>query len=132
MKPQPGDIIYTREGTLGSAAAIPENTELCLGQRLMLMRPAKYVDFVFLTLLLQFTICIKNCSEIHSWQLRKAYQRGRCQKIPNPPPPLAEQHRIVAKVDALMALCDALELRLKERAGVQERLAGAVVKQVAG
>jgi len=31
-----------------------------------------------------------------------------------------------------MALCDALESRLKERAGVQERLAGAVVKQVAG
>jgi len=29
-------------------------------------------------------------------------------------------------------LCDALELRLKERAGVQGRLAGAVVKQVAG
>ena len=47
-------------------------------------------------------------------------------------PPLAEQHRIVAKVDALMALCDALESRLKERAGVQGRLAGAVVKQVAG
>ena len=49
-----------------------------------------------------------------------------------PLPPLAEQHRIVAKVDALMALCDALESRLKERAGVQGRLAGAVVKQVAG
>ena len=47
-------------------------------------------------------------------------------------PPLAEQHRIVAKVDALMELCDALESRLKERAGVQARLAGAVVKQVAG
>ena len=34
-------------------------------------------------------------------------------------------------VDVLMALCDALESRLKERAGVQGRLAGAVVKQVA-
>jgi len=47
-------------------------------------------------------------------------------------PPLAEQPRIVAKVDALMALCDALESQLKERAGMQGRLAGAVVKQVAG
>jgi len=46
--------------------------------------------------------------------------------------PLAEKHRIVAKVDALIALCDALEARLKEQAEVQGRLAGAVVKQVAG
>ena len=43
-----------------------------------------------------------------------------------------EQHRIVAKVDALMTLCDALEARLKERAGVQGNLAGAVVKGIAG
>jgi len=31
-----------------------------------------------------------------------------------------------------MALFNAIEARLKERAGVQTRLAGAVVKQVAG
>ena len=48
-----------------------------------------------------------------------------------PLPPLAEQHRIVARVDALMALCDALESQLKERAGVQGRLANAIVKNVA-
>jgi type I restriction enzyme S subunit len=51
-------------------------------------------------------------------------------RMPFPLPPLAEQHRIVAKVDALMALCDALESRLKERAGVQGWLAGAIVKSV--
>jgi hypothetical protein len=34
-----------------------------------------------------------------------------------------EQYLIVAKVDALIALCDALEARLKERAGVKGKLA---------
>jgi type I restriction enzyme S subunit len=47
-----------------------------------------------------------------------------------PLPPLAEQHRIVAKVDALMALCDNLEARLKERAGIQTKFTDAVVKNV--
>jgi type I restriction enzyme S subunit len=44
-------------------------------------------------------------------------------------PPLAEQHRIVAKVDELMALCDGLKARLKEAQTTQVQLADAVVEQ---
>jgi type I restriction enzyme S subunit len=56
--------------------------------------------------------------------------QAKMNSIPVPLPPLAEQHRIVAKVDALMALCDALEARLKEQAGIQTKFADAVVKNV--
>jgi type I restriction enzyme S subunit len=44
-------------------------------------------------------------------------------------PPLAEQHRIVAKVDELMGLCDALMARLNGAQTTQIQLADAIVDQ---
>lgn len=39
LVPKPGDIVYGREGSFGEAIIIPEETTMCLGQRVMLFRP---------------------------------------------------------------------------------------------
>ena len=49
-----------------------------------------------------------------------------------PLPPLAEQHRIVAKVDELTALCDALKARIADAAVTARHLADAVVERAGG
>jgi type I restriction enzyme S subunit len=49
--------------------------------------------------------------------------------LPLPLPPLAEQHRIVAKVDALMALCDRLEASLIAIATTRRRLLDALLTE---
>jgi type I restriction enzyme S subunit len=46
-----------------------------------------------------------------------------------PLPPLAEQHRIIAKVDALMALCDRLEASLTATAAARRRLLDALLAE---
>ena len=47
-----------------------------------------------------------------------------------PLPPLSEQHRIVAKVDQLMTLCDTLEQQIDATTQKQTALLNAVITQV--
>ncbi|MBA3471322.1 MAG: restriction endonuclease subunit S [Herpetosiphonaceae bacterium] len=57
---------------------------------------------------------------------------GKIKETLIPLPPLAEQRRIVAKVDALMGLCDELEARLRQAHADGARLLGALAGAVAG
>ncbi|WP_411875385.1 restriction endonuclease subunit S [Vulcanococcus limneticus] len=62
-----------------------------------------------------------NLASINLTQLRSC---------PIPLPPLAEQHRIVAKVDELMALCDQLEAARQQREQCRERLVAATLQRL--
>ena len=56
---------------------------------------------------------------------RSKLNQAKALEIPVMLPPLAEQHRIVAKIDELMALCDRLEAARAEREATRDRLATA-------
>ncbi len=76
-------------------------------------------------------------SEVFLEQVRVAENRIKMPKLNQesltgfvlPIPPLPEQHRIVAKVDQLMALCDQLRARLTQASQLNEQLATALVEQ---
>jgi len=55
---------------------------------------------------------------------------GNIAKFPIPLPPLPEQHRIIAKVDRLMSLCDELEAKLTQSISDREKLMETSVRQV--
>jgi type I restriction enzyme S subunit len=58
----------------------------------------------------------------------KNVSREQILNLAVPLPPLAEQHRIVAKVDELMALCDRLKADLAESRKRQARLASILIE----
>ncbi|MBK3474894.1 restriction endonuclease subunit S [Pseudomonas sp. MF6751] len=53
----------------------------------------------------------------------------KSKNIAIPIPPIAEQHRIVAKIDELMVLCDQLKTRLTQARQLNEQLASTLVER---
>lgn len=127
--PEPGDIIFTREAPMGEALIIPAGETWCLGQRTMLIRPMhEFVSNKFLLLALTEPHLLERASE-HAVGLTVKHLRvGDVENLSIPLPPLAEQHRIVAKVDELMALCDQLKSRLQTSQQTQLALAESLVE----
>ena len=62
--------------------------------------------------------------------VKPGLSRADVYDLPLSVPPLAEQHRIVAKVDELMALCDGLETSLTTCDDTRCRLLGALLIEV--
>ena len=58
--------------------------------------------------------------------------KGKWEQIPIPLPPLAEQRRIVAKVEQLLALVDALETQLAASRAIAANLLSALVAELTG
>ncbi|PZV07061.1 MAG: restriction endonuclease subunit S [Leptolyngbya sp.] len=104
-----------------------------------LMMSDKIIRFIFSNLTNVLYINLVNSSqEARNYYSRvaggtsssmKNVSRKQIQMLCVPLPPLAEQHRIVQKVDALMALCDQLKARLAQADDTRRHLATALVDQ---
>lgn len=51
LKPQFGDLIYGREGTVGGCIMVPKEKHFSLGQRTMLFRPSKINSYLLLAII---------------------------------------------------------------------------------
>ena len=123
LEPRQDDILYIREGgVLGLACIVPPNTRLCLGQRLMQIRANNAIAPQFLELCLNSPWITEFAAEKTTGGAAPRVNMSIVRSYPIPLPPLAEQHRIVAEVDELTALCDRLEASLVTGGEARRRL----------
>jgi type I restriction enzyme S subunit len=128
LVPQSGDILFSREGTIGTAIVVPDNIELCLGQRMMMFRPSACIISTYYMWALTSPI-LKN-----QWKSKVTGTTSPHVNIRDlrlmvlPLAPLAEQHRIVAKIEELVSELDAGVELLKKLKAKLKRYRQAVLK----
>ena len=127
--PRIGDMLFTTEAPLGNAALINLDEKFALAQRAICFQwhnpdIAKFMLLQVLALPFQTQLL-----DQATGMTATGIKASKLKEIPIILPPLAEQHRIVAKVDELFALCDQLKERLQHASDTQLNLTDAIVKQ---
>lgn len=133
LRPKYNDILYSREGgILGVACRVPPNVDLCLGQRMMLIRAGNRIEPRFLELVLNSPHITETARRQTTGSAAPRINVSTVKTYQIPLPPLVEQRMIIAKVDQLMALVDQLEQQQNKKAEIAEALAQAAVAAITG
>ena len=104
-----GDLLISITGDVGMLGLIPENFgEAYINQHTAMVRPMDEMKGRYLPELFRSRFAQEQFNAPQRG-IKNSFRLTDITQFLVPLPPLAEQHRIIAKVDELMALCDRLE-----------------------
>lgn len=128
--PEYHDIVISKSGSIGTVALVEDRGEFSLFESLALLK------FDQTSVFPQFLVCALThaCSSLTTGHIRgvgvKHLHLDILRGLELALPPLAEQRRIVAKVEQLMALVDALETQLAASRATAAKLLSALVAEL--
>lgn len=127
VEPSSGDLLYSREGTyFGIAAEVPDKTRVCLGQRMVLIRPKRQrLNPRFLRLWLNSPVLSRH---IEGFRDGTVAERLNMPTIRGLPIPVFDPKEQVAIAEILGSLDDKIELNRRMN-GTLEAMAQALFKE---
>jgi type I restriction enzyme S subunit len=114
-KPIEGDLLYTLVGSFGIPVLVGRVEPFCVQRHIGIIKPSKATDVAYLACALASSSVLQEVSAMATGTAQKTVPLSGLRQLAIPLPPLAEQKRIVEKVDELMTLCDQLEAQQLER-----------------
>jgi len=121
-KVRKGDFLYCLRGSLGKFALVDFEGEAAIASSLIIVRFTELQNTAFVEDYLASSLASGLIRLFDNGTAQPNLSGSDLAKFVFPLPPLAEQSRIVAKVEELMALCDALETRGQLQAEQHARL----------
>lgn len=128
--PDAGDILLSCSGSVGRVAVVDADNKYAMVRSAALIKHSKAnVDSHYLSLALRSPDLQRQIERSSKQSAQANLFIEPIRRLVTPIPPLAEQRRIVAKVDELMALVDKLETQLASASATAEKLLAAVVAE---
>ena len=108
-KPKKGDVLYTKGGTTGIAAVNDSDVEFNVWVHVAVLSLDQHVYPYYLAMALNSPHCYELSQEYTHGTSNRDLGLTRMVRITLPLPPLAEQKRIVARLEEILPLCERLK-----------------------
>jgi type I restriction enzyme S subunit len=129
LRPETGDILYSREGgILGIACQVPQGVELCLGQRMMLMRSARQTSARYLMHVLNSPPMQTRVHELTGGSASPHLNVGDIKDFPIPFPSETEALRISDAIDDILSVVDSTDADVAVNMSRAVRLRQSILK----
>jgi len=130
-RPVRNDVLYTVVGaTYGRPALVDTDRPFCIQRHIAILKPGAHLETRLLLLLMRSPLVYDQATAGTTGTAQPTVPLGVLRNFLVPLPPLAEQRRIVAKVDQLIALVDELEAQLAASRATATKLLDAIVGEL--
>jgi type I restriction enzyme S subunit len=130
LKPKQDDVLYSREGAiLGLACIVPAHIELCLGQRMMLMRTNEKVLPRYLMYYLNSPAIDIIVKKKTGGTASPHINVGEIKLFEIPLPSKKTQENIVEAIESRLSVCDKLEQIVDENIAKSQALRQSILKK---
>jgi len=126
-----GELLVNVRGTLGGCSLVPDELKgFNVAREVAVVPLSDLINRRFILDVISSPYFQNQVTDNLRGIAYKGLNLSLLRQFPIPLPPLAEQHRIVAKVDELMVLCDELEASLTRTQTESRRLLDAVMAEI--
>ena len=129
LQPITGDILFAREGTVGTTVIVPDKIDLCLGQRMMMFRPISACQSDFLMCFFQSILFKKQYLPLISGTTSPHLNIRDIVLLKVPYCSPQEQAQIVQEIETRLSVCDNMEATIRESLEKAEALRQSILKK---